>query len=323
MGRKILEALVAIGVVFSFAYLAVGYVLYDTLSDIEGGCAQHAANRPDTFTDLGGFWPEDFDFAAYAMPDYETVRFPSRAAEIEIAGWYVAAAPDAPAVILVHGLGACKNVHSVLTPAGMLHQAGFNVLLIDVRDAGESTREDGRSAIGNEEYLDVLGAWDWLIAEKGIPPAQIGFFGNSMGAATTLIAFSQEPRVAALFVDSPFDNLPQIIREELDRAGYPQFLLPGGLAAARLFAGDNLLAFDPGEAIEQANGRPIFVVHGTADSRISVEHSRRLQARAEAAGANATFWFAEGVEHVRAAAAETAVYEQRLIAFFRQALEDA
>ena len=63
-------------------------------------------------------------------------------------------------MILVHGLGGCKNAIDVLVPAGMLWRHGFSVLLIDLRNIGESDFVDGRSTAGNVEYQDVLGAWD-------------------------------------------------------------------------------------------------------------------------------------------------------------------
>lgn len=320
MGKKIGFLVFTVVLLLGSAYLAVSYVLYDTLANIEDGCQSPLANRPDNFTDPGGFWRDDFDYAAYFMPDYEAVRFPSREAAFTIAGWYVEAAPDAPAVIVVHGLGACKNSHTVLVPAGMLHNAGFNVLMLDMRDVNESDYEDGRFALGNEEYLDVLGGWDWLVNEKNIPPPRIGLVGNSLGAATVLIAFAQEPQVAAVFVDSPFENLPQIINEELDRNRYPHFLTPGGILMARLVAGDNILAHNPYEAVEQANGRPLYVIHGTADTRINVRHSYQLQERAVTANASATFWFPASVEHVQAASAMTNEYETRLISFFSESL---
>lgn len=324
MRNKFIVGFMVVIVLLLGAYLAVGKVLYDQLSDISGRCADsRAVNTPANFQDVSGYWRDDFDFSPYFMPEYEAVRFPSRQEGIEIAGWYVEAAPGAPAVILVHGLGACKHTIDVLTPAGMLHNAGFNVLLMDMRDAGDSTYEDGRSAVGNEEYLDVLGAWDWLMAEKGILAEQIGLLGNSLGSATVLIAFSQEPRVAAVWADSPFDNLPQIIREELERNNYPTFLQPGGIWAARIFAGDNIVAFDPGEAVEVNNGRPMFILHGTADTRIDYHHTLQLQDRAQAIEAdNVTFWILDGVEHVQAASAETAEYEQHLITFFDEAINE-
>jgi fermentation-respiration switch protein FrsA (DUF1100 family) len=68
-----------------------------------------------------------------------------------------------------------------------------------------------------------------------------------------------------------------------------------------------------------ANGRSLYVIHGTADTRINVRHSYQLQERA-ATDVDATFWFPEGVEHVQAASAKTAEYEQRLISFFQDSL---
>ncbi|MFQ5400475.1 MAG: alpha/beta hydrolase [Anaerolineae bacterium] len=320
MRKKLTILAVTVILLAGGAYLAVSYVLYDKLTSVRDGCQTPLPNRPDNFSDRSGFWRDDFDYAAYFMPGYESVRFPSRDADFTIAGWYVENAPDAPVVIVVHGLGSCKNAITVLVPAGMLYKAGFNVLMLDMRDVNESDYEDGRFAVGNEEYLDVLGGWDWLVNEKGIPPERIGMMGNSLGAATTLIAFSQEPRLAAVFVDSPFDNLPQIINEELDRNNYPRFLTPGGILMARLVAGDNVLAHNPYEAIENANGRPLYILHGTGDTRINVRHSIQLQQRAEAVGANGTFWFPDGVEHVHAASELTGEYEQRLITFFGENL---
>ena len=104
------------------------------------------------------------------MPHYESVRFPSRQPGINIAGWWVEGKPGAPAVILVHGLGGCKNAIDVLVPAGMLWRNGFSVLMIDLRNIGESDFVDGRSTAGNVEYQDVLGAWDWLVTNKGYQP---------------------------------------------------------------------------------------------------------------------------------------------------------
>lgn len=319
--KKALVALVLVVLLLAVAYFGFGYVLYNQLADISDGCQGPAANTPAKFDDQGGYWTDHgFDFAAYAMPDYETVSFPSRQTDINISGWYVEADANAPAVILVHGLGSCKRDHNVLVPAGMLSHAGFNVLMLDVRDAGDSDFEDGRSAIGNEEYLDVLGGWDWLQQTKGIPAERIGLLGNSLGAATALIAFDQEPRLAAVFVDSPFSNLPQIIREELARNNYPQFLYSSGIVMAQVVAGDNVLAFDPEDALRHANGRPLFIIHGTADKRINVHHTERLAEVAQETGANATFWIIEGVDHVQAAADETAAYEEKLITFFTEAL---
>ena len=159
-------------------------------------------------------------------------------------------------MILVHGLGGCKNCIDVLMPAGMLWRNGFNVLLIDLRDMGDSTFEDGRSTIGNEEHRDVLGAWDWLVKEKGFDPKRIGLFANSLGGANANYAFSEEPRIAALFLQSTFGNLQQIIAAELARNGYPTFLAPAALAMGSVVTGENLFARSPVEAVRSEQAGP-------------------------------------------------------------------
>jgi uncharacterized protein len=309
----------ALVVLLVVAYFGMGYVIYDKLANVKGSCDEHMANRPDNFA-LHKDWPAGFDVTKYTMSPYETVRFPSRDAGIEVAGWWVVKDPSAPAVIVVEGGRGCKNSIAALAPAGTLWRNGFNVLLIDLRDTGDSTYEDGRSAMGNEEYQDVLGAWDWLVKEKGLDPAKIGVFANSLGGATALYAFSEEPRVAALFLQSTFGNLREVLADELRRNGYPTFLVPSAILMGRVIGGDNLVAHNPLDAIRKAGTRSVYIAHTRADTRIDVNQSEQLAAAAQAAGVNVTSWFPEKGEHVQMPAAYPEEFEQRVVDFFRGAL---
>lgn len=253
--RITLIVLAGLVVLSGVAYLGMGVVIYRQLANVEGSCDEHMANRPDKFVNYPE-WPQDFDTEPFWMDTYESVSFPSREPGIEIAGWWIERGPEAPVVLLVDGLGGCKNSIAVLVPAGMLWHNGYNVLLIDLRDTGDSDTEDYLSAIGNEEYQDVLGAWDWLVEVKGFAPKRIGLFANSLGGATALYAFSEEPRVAALLLQSTFGNLQEIVAAELVRNGYPGFLSGGVFIAAPLVSGDNLRAHDPISAIAAAGTRP-------------------------------------------------------------------
>ncbi len=302
------------------AYFGIGYAIYRKLADVRGDCDEHMGNQPDHFVDIGGEgWPP-FDFAPYYMPRYETVRFPSRQARINISGWYVEGKPVAPAVILVHGKEGCKRAQDVLLPAGMLSRNGFHVLMIDLRDVGDSDPDDGRSSIGNEEYLDVLGAFDWLVREKGFAANRVGLFANSLGGASAVYAFSEEPNVPALFVQSTFGNLRQVMREELRRNGLPALLAPAALIMGRVVGGVNLLARDPISAIRKAGSRPVYIVHSRNDPRIDVNQSEQLAAAAQAGGAQVTTWFPELGNHVQTPAWYPEEFEQRIVGFFRGAL---
>ncbi len=311
--------LIGVAVLLIIAYLGMGYVIYDKLGNVKGSCDEHLANRPDNFA-LHPDWPAGFDVAPYYLSPYEAVTFRSRDPEIEVAGWWMPTDPDAPAVILVDGLGGCKNSIAVLVPAGMLWRNGFNVLMIDLRDTGDSTLDDGRSTIGNEEHRDVLGAWDWLVNEKGFGPGKIGLFANSLGGANANYAFAAEPRIAALFLQSTFGNLQEIISAELTRNNYPVFLAPGALLMGSILTGESLFARSPVEAIRQAAGRPVYIVHTRADSRIAISQSEQLAAAAQAAGVNVTTWFPDDGEHVQTPAAYPQEFERRMVGFFRSTL---
>ena len=202
----------------------------------------------------------------------------------------------------------------------MLWRNGLNLLLIDLRDVGNSTFEDGRSTIGNPEHRDVLGAWDWLVKAKGFDPGKVGIFANSMGGANANYAFSEEPRVAALFLQSSFGNLQQVIAMELKRHGYPTFLAPAALAMGSVVTGTNLFARSPVDAVRKDAGRPIYIVHTRADTRIDIGQSEQLAAASALAAANVTTWFPVNGEHVQTPAVYPQEFEQRLVGFFRETL---
>lgn len=115
---------------------------------------------------------------------------------------------------------------------------------------------------------------------------------------------------------SPFVNLPQIVRSELRRAGFPTLLAPGTLLAGRLITGQDLLEHTPLEAIQQSGARPIFVVHSADDQRISIEHAYQLEEAARRHSVNAEFWYIDTADHVRGPALFPAEYETKLVDFF-------
>jgi dipeptidyl aminopeptidase/acylaminoacyl peptidase len=318
MKKWLLVGLIVLAFLLVGAYFAGGFLVYNQMTDVETSCDNHWANLPDAYTNLSD-WPE-FDMSPYFMPEYEDVRFPARQTGYEIAGWYVAGDPEMPAVVVLDGIGGCRRAQAALVPAGMLWRNGFNVLIIDLHETGDSQIVDGHSTMGADEYLDVLGAWDWLVAEKGFDPTAVGIAANSLGAATSLYAFAEEPRAPALFLNSPYANLPQILQSELRRGGFPPQLVPAAIVMGRAIAGVNVLERTPLEAIAQVGNRPVFVVHSSDDLRVDIDHSYQLQAAADAARVPAEFWFIDGADHVRGPAVYPEEFEAKLVSFFRQTL---
>ena len=57
-------------------------------------------------------------------------------------------------------------------PAGMLANAGFNVIVFDLRDHGESSIDDDRVSGGQDEWVDVIAIFDWLVEEQNADSRQ-------------------------------------------------------------------------------------------------------------------------------------------------------
>lgn len=316
--RLIIISFIIIVLLLSASYLVAGAAIYNRLSIATPKCEASSitpqTNTPSAFRAEG----KTLDMTPYEMPDYEEVNFSSRGENLTLSGWYVPAQDAMHTVILVHGLNGCKRAPSILLPAGMLHHADFNVLMFDLRDHGDSQIEDGRFAGGTEEYRDVLGAWDWLVSEKNIPPEQIGLFGTSLGAASVMIATGEEPRVAATWEDSGYADIQVAISDFLMANGIPAFFAPAAPLVGRLISGDNISAPSPLQEVPNLKGRPIFIAHGDADSLLPVHHAYTLIG----AIPQAESWIAPGSAHVGAMFDYTDEYEQKLTAFFEKALTD-
>lgn len=302
--------------------IAAGYVaacawLYHRLSQVPPDSPIFdSPNTPAAFT------TPPLDTQAYLMPDYLPVEFPSRIPTVGIGAWWIPVAdrPAAPAVIAVHGYTSCRRDERILLAAGMLHRHGFAVLAIDLRNHGRSGRPNGRHSGGVRESADVLGAWDWLVAEGRLPATRVGLFGISLGAASVLIAAGDEPRVAAVWADSSYGDLDDATRAELGRYHLPAFLLPGGLLAGRLLDGPGLRDKSPLLAMVRLAGRPAFVTHGTEDTRLDVHFADQLATAGGSAGVRTESWIVEGSGHADAIVDHPAEYERRLVDFFERTI---
>ena len=81
-------------------------------------------------------------------------------------------------------------------------------------------------------------------------------------------------------------------------------------------SGDDLLSLSPLQAVAKLDGRPIFITHGSADTRVSPSYAFDLAAAVRANGGTVEPWIVEGAEHTQAVVLDPAGYERRLDAFF-------
>ena len=98
---------------------------------------------------------------------------------VRLSAWWVPVEGSSLAAVLVPGWGGYKFDEHLLQTLPVYHDAGYSVLLLDLRAQGES---DGtRRTLGYREVRDVRGALAWL-QQQGYRLDQIVLHGWSMGA---------------------------------------------------------------------------------------------------------------------------------------------
>ncbi len=158
--------------------------------------------------------------------EYEDVSFPATDG-VMLRGWFIPAEKTpAPTVVWVHGwpwnrLGNAagqvpwpdREVDFLPCTKG-LHDGGFNVLMFDLANHGES---DARPPLtyGPWESRDVAGAMAFLRARDEVVPDRIGAIGTSAGGSTVLYGTAAVQPVGALLVVQP--TTVRVFRDNLAR----------------------------------------------------------------------------------------------------------
>jgi fermentation-respiration switch protein FrsA (DUF1100 family) len=229
---------------------------------------------------------------------------------VRLEGWWMEGESDR-AVILVQGYGGSRSDEHVLQTAAIYAEAGYAVLMPDLRGHGGS--EEVRRTLGDRERGDVRAALSW-VGDRGFAPQDTVLHGFSMGAAT-VVGAAPDTGVAAVVEEAGYADLPLLLRGQLpEESGLPGFFTPGVFLAADLFLG-----VDAGEVrpVKQATvlrerGVPFFIVHSTTDETVPYVHARLFRE----AYPGAEFWRLEGYEHVEAYTHPA--YEERLLSFLER-----
>lgn len=292
--------------------------IYTGVTQVKPRCLAHPNESAFTPADFGH---DSLNLAPYQMPVYETITFPSRNAKLNLSAFFIPTkAADSRSIVIIHGLSGCKRLVTSLLPAGMLNRAGFQILVVDLRNMGDSDSDNGLQAAGTKEYWDVLGAWDWLVNERGVLPEHIGLYGYSLGGASALIAAGQESRITAVWTDSAFADPVEVINAQLNNP-----LLSGFAALSvtmgQLISGDNLRAKRPVDEIQNWAEQQLFLVHGDMDTTIPIEQAYQLETTARSAQVDVQLWVTTGSGHVESMFDYTEEYESRLVTFFKTALK--
>lgn len=193
-----------------------------------------------------------------------------------LVGKYIHVADGAPLDIMIHGYRGLA-LRDFSGGAVFRLKKGHNVLLCEQR---AHERSGGHViTFGIKEHFDVVSWVDYAVKRFG-NDVEIALFGVSMGAATVLMASELDlpPQVKAICADCPYTSPKDIIKNTIKQIRLPAWLfVPLLNLSAHLFGGFGLDDASAERAVKNAKV-PILLMHGTADSFVPCEMSRRIAA---------------------------------------------
>lgn len=210
--------------------------------------------------------------------DYENVAFTSKEDHLRLKGWLLKASGSKKTVIFAHGYGRNRLQKDVpaLSIASQLVARGYNVLMFDFRNSGDSAGK--LTSVGQFEVLDLQGAVEYI---QGRPEGsdKIILYGFSMGAATSIMAGARETAVDGVIADSPFADLKTYLMANLSVwTNLPSFPFNQTfLWVVPPMTGLRAEEVSPVKEVENLKGRPLLLIHGYEDDDIPMKNSEAIK----------------------------------------------
>ena len=216
--------------------------------------------------------------------DHEDVAFPASDG-VDLRGWFIPSGkPGAgPVVFFVHGwlwnrLGNVAGQVPIddrdvdfLPATRALHDAGYHVLLFDLRNHGESG-SDQPVSFGITEARDVVGAVRYLRARDDVDGDRIGGLGCSMGANAIIYGVPECQPVKAVLAIQPsraWVFTQRFARDQFGPLG-PTMTLPM-LLVYRLLRAPSPRKHDPAVPARNLGNTLVQYVQGTGDPWSTME----------------------------------------------------
>ena len=208
--------------------------------------------------------PADLDLPATAV-SVPTVRGK------RLHGWWIPATPEAPVIVAIHGWGGSSAV--MLPLMVPFHRAGYNLLLIDARNHGQSEKDSFASMPRFAE--DVACAVQWLREQPDYRDSRVILMGHSVGGAAVLLAASRRSDISAVVTFGAFAHPGEITGRFLEIASVPRLLIPLMLHYIEWRIGHRWEEIAPVTTVCRIRC-PVLLVHGTEDTTVPVENAHRI-----------------------------------------------
>ena len=181
---------------------------------------------------------------------------------------------EMPVVIYLHGNSSSRLEGLRMAPH--LLRRDINLFVFDFAGCGLSEGE--YLSLGYHEKDDIKIIIDFVCNLPGV--GNIGLWGRSMGAATTMIYGHKDSRVKAMVMDSPFANFSDMAKDLARRMiKLPNFIFSAAISIVgstiKKKNGLDIKKLNPIDSAEFTE-TPCFFIHANKDELINKEHYDKL-----------------------------------------------
>lgn len=177
--------------------------------------------------------------------------------------WVDSEQPSDKTVVILHGWGANKSY--MLPLAKPFHNVGYNVLLIDAHNHGDS---ENRGVSSMPKFAeDLESAVTWLHHNRPKACQQTVVVGHSVGAAAVLLAAANGLKANVFISIASFVHPKLIMQRTLKKLKRVPGLIPLISSYVQWVIGYKFNVIAPITSLKRIT-QPTLLVHGTADSVI-------------------------------------------------------
>ncbi|MCF7552291.1 alpha/beta hydrolase [Pseudonocardia sp. WMMC193] len=132
--------------------------------------------------------------------------------------WYAGEGPGPrPGIVMAHGFSATKEMY-LDDFAELFHEAGFDVLVYDNRNLGESDGPVPGEIDPWQQVRDYRDAITWFSGQEGVDAGRIGIWGSSYSGAHVLVVAAIDRRVRCVVSQVPLvtglQNARRLVRSD-------------------------------------------------------------------------------------------------------------
>ncbi|MDO5047757.1 MAG: alpha/beta hydrolase [Anaerococcus sp.] len=215
--KKILKfVLLGILVFLVIAFLGLTYFIGKEVFE----SFTNPSTREETRDNLLTYYMDEYE-EFESLHKVEQISIGSSQFDHDIPAIFVKDDKNTDIAVLVHGIGTSKE--SLTSQAEVFLDLGFNTLIYDQRNSGDNMAD--YTSFGVLESKDLVDVLNFAKKEKD-PSGKLLLFGESAGAATSLIASSTYQDYDYLILESPLSNgyvfAEKILDEVEEKEGLPK-----------------------------------------------------------------------------------------------------